>query len=142
MQDREHYDEFDDFIPVDIDAYAFSTDQTLVTDGIYCCIATAIRTDHGHLLTHTPPDLEETAPHVYAAAFFFDQPVEGEALHVLGTHTSYEDLAIVQETLDQIDGLDIDQYIEEADQAGSLAVDEHGFYRYDPSIRYNGSHSI
>lgn len=143
IPDRDLYDaSFDDIVSVDMDAFAYSRSKPLATDGVYCCIATGIQTEQGHLLTHTPPDLDEKAPYLEAVTSIFETPIEGTALHIVGPHTDEDDLDIVQDTIASIDGLEVEEYVIETEAPGSLAIDTETFYRYDPSIRFDGSYEI
>jgi hypothetical protein len=131
------YDEdFEDIQEVQVDDSRYTEDSVLATDGVYCCVATGVLTEDGRYLAHTRPStIDDHDSYVAGIAESLEEGTEGLAVHVAGPETDDEDLQASIETLDGYDH-DIAQVIVESEESASLALDDDGFYRYDPRVRF------
>lgn len=131
------YDEdFEDIQEVQVDDSRYTEDSVLATDGVYCCVATGVLTEDGRYLAHTRPStIDDHDPYVAGIAESLEDGTEGLAVHVAGPETDEDDLETSIKTLDQYDH-EFAQVIVKSEESGSLALDDDGFYRYDPRMRF------
>ncbi len=131
------YDEdFETIQEVQVDDSRYTKDSVLATDGVYCCVATGVLTEDGRYLAHTRPStIDDQDPYVAGIAESLKDGTEGLAVHVAGPETDKDDLRTSIETLDQYDH-DLVQIVLESEESASLAIDDDGFYRYDPRVRF------
>lgn len=132
------YDEdFDAIQEVHVDDSRYTEDSVLATDGVYCCVATGVLTEDGRYLAHTRPStIDDQDPYVAGIAESLEEETEGLAVHVAGPETDESDIQTSIETLERYDH-DLVQIAIESEQSASLALDDDGFYRYDPRMRFD-----